>query len=1546
MDQQNITERYPLSPMQQGMLFHTVYNQSAGFYTQQMVCTLREDLNVSALHRAWQHVVERHSILRTSILWDNKQPLQEVHDSVTLEVEEDDWRPHTEEEQARKLGEYLESDRRKGFDLNVAPLMRLAIFRLADAVYQMIWTFHHALLDGRSHHLVLKEVFSLYEAYCSGQNPELKEARPYSDYIEWLGQRDSSNEELFWRERLKGLTAPAFLDFLESPVGNHENTRGLREILLAETTTGALRSLAKRHDLTLNTLVQGTWALLLSHYGHTGDVVFGATRACRQSIFDGSGDLVGLFINTLPIRIRVLPGCPLIQWLRELRQQNILVRDYEHTSLLNVRAWSDLPKGSPLFESILVFENYELSDSLRALGESWRSREFRLEEKTDYPVVIAAYGGPQLRIKIQYDQSRFADNTIERVLRQSETLLSAFLSAPAENLSCNDVMRYLVNDADLKLAGAAPKNDEPETDVDVFPASFGQQRLWFLNQLEPGSAFYNIPLVAAVKGVINEDVLTRAINEIVNRHEALRTTFAAEDGQLLQFILPETELTLSSIDLTELPDDEREAAAARLAKAEAEAPFDLAQGPLLRVGLLKLSQDEHRLLVTMHHICSDGWSIRIFLHELAELYQAFLTGEPSPLPELTVQYADFAQWQRELLAGELLEKKLAYWRKQLAGAPNILPLPTDRPRPLVQTFHGERRILELPLELKRQLSDLSRQEGVTLFMTLLAAFKTLLNRYSGCDDIVVGSPSANRNRSEIEELIGFFVNTLVLRTDCSGNPSFLELLKRVRDVAVSAYMHQDVPFDRLVDELNPERSLSHSPLFQVIFSLEQSSDLTPNLAGLHLSWLDVDRGTSKFDLALFVTETPAGLSCILEYDTDLFCAETIERMLDHFRMILVSIAGNPHQRVAELQLLTDRELARLTSWPTHADSTSSQSFLLHQAFERQVERTPERVALTFENEHLTYRELNERANQLAHYLRKQGVGPEVLVGLCLERSLEMIVGVMGILKAGGAYLPLDPAYPAERLSFMLDDAEAIIVLASEPLSELFSGQRRKVFLVDREWDTISDESKENPETIGVPENLAYVIYTSGSTGKPKGVLVTHQNVMRLFSITDSCFGFNQEDVWTLFHSIAFDFSVWEIWGALLYGSRLVVVPFWVSRVPDDFLKLLWREKVTILNQTPSAFRQLIRVATAAEEKEKLPLRFIIFGGEALELQSLRPWFNLYGDRAPRLINMYGITETTVHVTHRPLDATDLEENLGSVIGGPLGDLRVYLLDQQQQLVPIGVPGEMYVGGAGLSRGYLNRPDLTAERFVPDGFSNIAGARLYRSGDAGRYLSNGDIEYLGRIDRQVKIRGFRIELGEIETVLSKRPGVNECTVVALGDPSGQTTLVAYVVLDSERPPKIDELRKFGKDKLPDYMLPSFFVPLERIPLTPNGKIDKRALPLPDESNSDSAQTFVAPQTEIEEKLATIWVELLGRQQIGINDNFFELGGHSLLATQVVSRIRDTFQVWLSLRSFFEKPTVAAVAELVANATKEDPESVPPIKRLKREEPPSLRSNSSS
>jgi amino acid adenylation domain-containing protein len=843
---------------------------------------------------------------------------------------------------------------------------------------------------------------------------------------------------------------------------------------------------------------------------------------------------------------------------------------------------------------------------------------------------------------------------------------------------------------------------------------------------------------------------------------------------------------------------------------------------------------------------------------------------------------------------------------------------------------------------------LSEGEGVTLFIILLAAFQTLLHRYTGQDDMVVGSPIAGRTHVETEGLIGFFVNSLVMRTDLSGNLTFRELLARVRDVALGAYAHQDLPFEKLVQELQPERDLSRPPLFQVMLNLENIPGEAVGTGELGITEFEFDPGVAPFDLHMEVVSKAEGLLCWLEYSTDLFEVATIKRMLRHFQTLLAGIVADPDQRLSDLPILTEAERHQLLVGWNDTTVNYPPSQCLHQLFETQVERTPDAVAVVFpsidpqgkpehyENEQLTYGELNLRANQLAHYLQSLGVGPEVLVSLCLERSLEMVVAILGILKAGGAYVPLDPAYPQERLAFMLEDTQSPVLLTQSRLLQSLPEHRTRVVCLDTDWEAIvttAEESAENPTSGVTADNLAYVIYTSGSTGKPKGALISHYNVVRLFEATHHWFYFDERDVWTLFHSYAFDFSVWEIWGALLYGGRLVVVPYWVSRSPDAFYSLLCMERVTVLNQTPSAFRQLIRAEEALGIAKDLALRLVMFGGEALDFNSLKPWFERHGDQIPQLVNMYGITETTVHVTYRPLTMAGLSKAPGSLIGGPIPDLQVYVLDQHLQPVPIGVPGELHVGGAGLARGYLNRPKLTTERFIPDPFSDKPGARLYRSGDLARYLPNGDIEYLGRIDHQVKSRGFRIELGEIEVVLSHHPAVKETVVLAreiervADDPSASLRvskqLVAYLVPDQKQVPTISELRNFLKGKLPDYMLPSAFVILDALPLTANGKLDRRALPAPDQSRPNLRESFVAPRTPVEEMMARIWAEVLGLERVGVHDNFFELGGHSLLATQVISRLCDVFQVELPIRSLFEAPTVA---DLVMEVVQREVEQV--------------------
>jgi amino acid adenylation domain-containing protein len=812
------------------------------------------------------------------------------------------------------------------------------------------------------------------------------------------------------------------------------------------------------------------------------------------------------------------------------------------------------------------------------------------------------------------------------------------------------------------------------------------------------------------------------------------------------------------------------------------------------------------------------------------------------------------------------------------------------------------------------LKELSQREGVTLFMTLLAAFKVLLYRYTGQEDLSVGTLIANRTQAEIENLIGFFVNTLVLRTDLSGNPGFRELLGRVRETALGAYAHQDVPFEKLVEELQPERDLSHTPLFQVLFVLQNALGDELRLPDLSVSPVKAETEIAKFDLSLFMMEQEQ-VKGVLVYNTDLFERETIERLLGHFKILLEAIVSEPQQSVTEVPLLSEAERQQLlVEWnPTEVAEPSHNC--IHQLFEEQVARTPEATALVFEGERLSYAELNARANQLAHHLQSLGVGPEVLVGILMERSVELVVSLLAVLKAGGAYVPFDPQYPAERVAFMLEDSQVEVLLAHRHLLEDLPQHSARVVCPASAKKEIALESDENLGVRVTADQLAYVIYTSGSTGRPKGSLITHANVVRLFKSTEKWFHFDEHDVWTLFHSYAFDFSVWELWGALLYGGRLVVVPYLVSRSPEEFYQLLCDEQVTVLNQTPSAFHQLMLAEDSASSSKQLALRFVIFGGEALELQRLRPWFERHGDRLPVLVNMYGITETTVHVTYRPLTWSDLDTMSGSVVGRPIADLQVYLLDQHLQPVPQGVAGEIFVGGQGLARGYLHRAELTAERFIPNPFSTRPGERLYKSGDLVRYLAHGELEYLGRIDHQVKIRGFRIELGEIESMLNAHPEIREAVVMAREDEPDEKRLVAYIVAEQEPAPKISQLREYLAEKLPEYMIPAAWVNLDELPLTANNKLDRRALPAPDMERPDLEDAFTSPRTAVEEMIAAIWCELLGLDRVGVYDNFFELGGHSLIATQLVSRLREAFQVEILLRNVFEQPTVAELAEAI-------------------------------
>jgi amino acid adenylation domain-containing protein len=2123
MKTENIQDIYELSPAQQGILFHSLYSPDSGVYITQRCFLLHGHLHVVAFECAWQQVVARHAALRTSFYWENlDKPLQVVHQEVKFPFKQYDWRELTSAEQQKRLEAFLESDRHKGFELSQTPLIRLSLIQLADDSYQIVLSQHHLILDGWSSSLVLKKVVELYEALSQGQNKPLAPSRSYGEYIGWLQQQNLSKAEEFWRRVLSGIKAPTPLIKLNIDKFSSQEDRYDDQILkLSTETTAALQSLAQQHHLTLNTLVQGAWAVLLSRYSGEEEIVYGNTVSGRPVDLVGVESMVGMFINTLPVRVKVDAEQSLVSWLKQLQAQLVEMRQYEYSPLTEVQGWSEIPRGLPLFESIVVFESYPVDRVLQEQTASLEVQNFRGIERTNYPLAVIVGLALELQLRISYNCSRFDVTTINRMLGHFQTLLQGmvsdfemplkdlplltevekhqllrewndteadypqdacihqlfeaqvektpdavavvfenqqltyqqlnqranqlahhlqslgvrpevlvgicverslemvvgllgilkaggayvpldpnypqerlsymladsgvevlltqrslleslpehqaqmvclntdwgaierhsqenldvgvssdnlayviytsgstgqpkgvmnthqgihnrllwmqqtyqltssdrvvqktpfsfdvsvweffwplltgarivvalpeghkdstylvnlisqqqittihfvptmlqvFLQEPnLENCSClkrvfcsgealpfeltqrffsklecelhnlygpteaaidvtfwqchpqdnlqivpigrpiantqiyildkhlqpvpigvagelyiggdglargylnrpeltqekfipnpfdksnfntqksklyktGDLARYLPDgnieflgriDHQVKIRGfrielgeieavlnthsqiqqavviatediasnkrlvaylvtrdeslttnqlheflkqklpeymvpstfvtldtlpltpngkvdrkALPVPDgeisreheyvaprtaseeiianifasvlgvqnvgihdnffelgghsllatqlisrlrvdwdveiplravfesptiaqleptltqlrtthsglslppiQPRTHSEQLPLSFAQQRLWFLNQLEGSSATYNIPGAVRITGNLDVNTLQQALSEIVRRHEVLRTSFQTVNGTPIQVIHPEATLKITVVDLKPLEVAERETVLHQQAQQEAITPFNLEIAPLIRCSLLQLSATEYVFLLTMHHIVSDGWSIGVFIQELSSLYQAFGAGEPSPLIELPIQYADFAVWQRQWLSGEVLETQLNYWLSQLQGAPDLLKIPTDRPRPSVQTYRGATQSFTLSTDLTQKLQTLSRESGTTLFTTLLAAFATLLYRYSGQEDILIGSPIANRHRREIESLIGFFVNTLVLRTRFDDHPSIKDLLARVRETTLQAYEHQDVPFEQLVEVLRPHRSLSYSPLFQVMFILQNAPMGEVELPGVTLTQLERESTIAKFDLTLSLTETNWGLVGGWEYNTDLFDRSTIERMTAHFQNLLSAIVENPQQTVAELPLLSEAERHQLLMEWNDTQSEYPSDQCIHQLFEEQVERTPDSVAVVFEDQQLTYRELNARANQLANYLQKLGVKPEVLVGICVERSLEMVVGLLGILKAGGAYLPVDPAYPQERQRFLLSDSQVSVLLTQETLVARLPDLKSSVVCLDADWMLIAQESRKNPVSHTRPENLAYVIYTSGSTGKPKGAMIQHQSLVNYTQAAMVEYAISPSDRILQFASISFDAAAEEIFPCLARGAMLVLrTNEMLSSIPA-FLRRCDDWQLTVLDLPTAFWHQIVAELPALNLTLPDSVRLVIIGGEKALPERLTTWQQQVAQRV-RLVNTYGPTEATIVTTAIDLSGlTDVEISGQELpIGKAISHAKTYILAPYLQPVPVGVPGEIYIGGVGVARGYSNRPELTALAFIPDPFSGTPGARLYRTGDRVRYRTDGTIEFLGRLDRQVKIRGFRIELGEIEAVLSQYPGVREAVVAAWEDEQGSKRLVAYTVFEPEQAPIISELRRFLEEKLLSYMIPSAFVPLDALPLTPNGKVDRKALPAPEVLRRELDVTYVMPQTEAEQAIAKVWQNTLKIEKIGIHDNFFELGGHSLLLVQINSQLRELFNTDLSLIEMFRYPTVSALADYFSQA----------------------------
>ena len=1069
-----------------------------------------------------------------------------------------------------------------------------------------------------------------------------------------------------------------------------------------------------------------------------------------------------------------------------------------------------------------------------------------------------------------------------------------------------------------------------QTTGESAPLSFSQERLWFLEQLEPGNPVYNICRASRITGKLNLSALESSLNEIVRRHEILRSSICVADGRPVQVVQSPFELNLSSMDLHATYDVEQKIR--HRIQQTAEAPFDFAAGKFLRAELLRVADDEYVLILATHHIVSDAWSMGILTRELWSLYETYAAGKSSQLEELQIQYADFAIWQREWLQEEVLEGQVSYWKEQLKDLTQ-LNLPIDRPRPARQSFEAARIPISLPETLTTAIHELSNQDDVTPFMILLATFQVLLFRDCGQEEIVVGSPIANRARTELESLIGFFVNTLVLRSDLSGSPAFKAHLARVREVCLGAYAHQDLPFEKLVQELQPEREQSRNPLFQVMFALQNATRPFSGIPGLRIKPLEIESTRSPFDLSLFLREREGSYTGFIEYDTDLFNGDRIERMATHYRTLLEAIVADPNQSIATLPILTEAERHKiLVEWNDTAADYPKDS-CIHELFEAQVERKPEAIAVQFEGEQLTYRELNTRANQLAHYLQGLGVGPEKLVGICVQRSLEMVVGLLGILKAGGTYVPLDPSYPKERLAFIMEDSQVSVLLTSARIieglkmrdsdsrSSILDPQMKMVCL-DTNWDTIARESEQNPGSEVKPDNLAYVIHTSGSTGTPKGVAIEHRNTVNLLQWANTAYGPRELAGVLASTSICFDLSVFEIFLPLCCGGRVILVEN--ALCLDSTLE---RNDLTLINTVPSVMVELLRVGQLPKSVCTVNL-----AGEPLRAELVKQIYDL--GHIEKIYDLYGPSETTTYSTF-----TLRTPDGPNTIGRPISNTQVYILDSHLQPVPVGGCGEIYIGGDGMARGYLHRPELTSERFVPHPFSDDPANRLYRTGDRARYRLDGNIEFLGRTDNQVKIRGYRIEVGEIEIVLKQHPAVKDnVVVVRQRESSAEKSLFSYVVPRQPSPSLVLELRNFLKRKLPEYMVPSAFVILDTLPLLPNGKVDRQKLLPRDDTGPQLAEQFVAPHSEIEELVAQVWEEVLKIENIGIHDNFFELGGHSLLAVQIISRLRDAFNREVPLSALFETPTVVGLAVTVENLIRGGPcPELPPIVSVSRNGP---------
>ncbi|MBA2239157.1 MAG: amino acid adenylation domain-containing protein, partial [Lysobacter sp.] len=1612
----DIENIYPATSMQQGMLFHTMLD--AGAYVSQIYPTFTGVLDADLFRQAWQSVVDRHDIFRTVFVGDGEQLHQLVVKTAGIPWREEDLRGSTEAEQERRFEEFRLQDKALGFDVAQAPMQRICVFRLEEDRFKVLWSSHHMLLDGWSTPLVYRDVMATYQASLRGESARLPAAAPYSNYIAWLVAQDRNAAAEYWRDHLANLRHPTPL-VLDHLPGDGKRGNQSCSVQLSREASDKLQAFAKRSHTTVNTLMQLAWGLLLHRYSGETDVVFGATISGRPAAVTDVESMVGLFINTIPVRIS-FEQTDTAQLPSALHQSFQLSNDFGYLPLTQIQSHSQIANAMPLFDSLIAFENFPIDAaadaSAKASDRGLTMDGLGADEHTNYKITLVATMQDILSISCRYRAEDFSESAVERMLEQLVSFLTqlpnadsidtiqlpddefhAQVRAAAETAAlarhAYDAARRAGVDAEVRPVVSPRSRTESDmleiwqdilgTGIDsirdnffdlggnslkamrvashvaahfgverslkalfvhntieslsrhvdeqkqvareripvvdkgsALPLSLCQQPLWVLDQMNGGSAQYNMPVALRLRGELDREALRGSLEKIVERHSVLRTVFVRTEAEPVQMILPPGPLDMPVLDLSDLGDAAREEAVAAHIREEAFTAFDLGRDRLLRVRLLDLGERDHVLLLTMHHIASDGWSIGILTSEFVALYAARREGREATLPELEIQYADYAHWQRSTLSDEI-ERQWQHWERVLRGAPTLHSLLLDKPRPAQQKFDGAVHNQVIGRDVLSALVALGKRHDATLFMVLQSAFALLLSRWSGEEDIVLGSPVAGRPHKQLEGLIGFFVNTVVFRYRLAPDKAFTQLLDESRQQAIEAFANQDIPLDVLVDRLQPERSMSHNPLVQVMFSLQNQDMGDLRLEGLEIEGVGQAMPVTKFDLDLAARELNGELLLMWRYATSLFDAATIERMAGSFDILLRAIASEPERPLLELPLLEAPARRQLLESFNDTVADYQSESLIQTLFEAQAAANPQAEAVACETQSLSYGELNARANALANHLIAIGVKPDDRVGLCIERSVEMVVGLMGILKAGAAYVPLDPGYPTARLAWMLQDSAPVAVVAHMASRERLAGATVPVLCLDEAStrDALARQPTGNPDAraLGMTSaNLAYVIYTSGPSGIPKGVMIEHRSVLNLWSALDRHLHTAELPARrvALNASIASDASVRSL-TQLLSGACVVLIPQEICSNGEQLLRYLVQQRVQLLDCTPTQI-QLLVAAGFLDADSQGECRQVLVGGEPIP-QTLAE--RLAGASCMRFFNVYGPTECTVDSTLGVVDPAHHGHN----IGRPLDNTRIYILDENGEPVPIGVSGELCIGGAGVARGYLDRPEMTAERFIEDPFDPAIGARMYRTGDLGRWLADGTIEYLGRNHGQVTVRGFRIELGEIEARLAACDGVQEAAVAARDNLGGEKVLVAYVVMVPGRTLDTTDMRARLAVNLPEYMIPGIFVDIMSMPKTPSGKLDRKALPAPGAEGSGN-QAYEAPCGEREETLARVWQELFGRERVGRNDNFFDIGGNSIRAIQTVIKANKA-GLDIKVGDMFKLQTVHAICGALESATTE-------------------------